>query len=88
MSKDTTVIPVIEEALLVEKRVVASDGATISKHVHEHEEVIDELLHQERVGGRAPSRQPPGGHCAVHTAGRNHPDYSARGRSFGRRKTP
>jgi len=50
MSKGASkVIPIIEEALLVEKRVVESGGVTVSKHVHEHEEVIDEPLRQERV---------------------------------------
>jgi uncharacterized protein (TIGR02271 family) len=50
MSKDELkVIPIIEEELLVEKRVVESGGVTVSKQVHEHEEVIDEPLRQERV---------------------------------------
>ncbi len=50
MSKDASkVIPVIKEELRVEKRVVESGSVTISKQVHEHEEVIDEPLRQERV---------------------------------------
>jgi uncharacterized protein (TIGR02271 family) len=50
MSKETsTIIPIIEEELLVEKRVVESGGVKVSKHVHEHEEVIDEPLRQEQV---------------------------------------
>ena len=50
MNKDASkVIPIIEEELLVEKRVVESGGVTVSKHVHEHEEVIDEPLRQEQV---------------------------------------
>jgi uncharacterized protein (TIGR02271 family) len=50
MSKDASkVIPIIEEELLVEKRLIESGGVTVSKHVHEHEEVIDEPLRQEQV---------------------------------------
>jgi uncharacterized protein (TIGR02271 family) len=50
MSKDTsTIIPIIEEELLVEKRVVESGGVKVSKQVHVHEEVIDEPLRQEQV---------------------------------------
>ena len=50
MSKSASkVIPIIEEALLVEKRVIESGGVTVLKRVHEHEEVIDEPLRQEQV---------------------------------------
>ncbi len=50
MRKDASkVIPVIKEELRLDKRMVESGGVTISKHVHEHEEVIDEPLRQERV---------------------------------------
>ena len=50
MNKNTSkVIPVIEEELLIEKRVVESGGVKVSKQVHEHEEVIDEPLRQEQV---------------------------------------
>jgi uncharacterized protein (TIGR02271 family) len=50
MNKDTSkIIPLIEEEVLVEKRVVESGGVKVSKQVHEHEEVIDEPLRQEQV---------------------------------------
>jgi len=44
-----TVIPVIEESAVVTKRVVDRGGVRITKLVHEREEMIDELLRQERV---------------------------------------
>lgn len=43
------IIPVIEEELSVEKRSVDVGGVRVTKHIHTHEEVIDELLRQERV---------------------------------------
>jgi uncharacterized protein (TIGR02271 family) len=50
MSEDESkVIPIIEEEVLVEKRVVESGGVRVSKRIHEREEVVDEPLRQERV---------------------------------------
>jgi uncharacterized protein (TIGR02271 family) len=50
MDKDTSkTIPIIEEELLIEKRVMETGGVKVSKHIHEHEEIIDESLRQEQV---------------------------------------
>jgi uncharacterized protein (TIGR02271 family) len=59
MNKDTSkIIPIIEEEVLVEKRVGESGGVKVSKQVHEHEEVVDEPLWQEQVMvERHPSNQ-------------------------------
>jgi uncharacterized protein (TIGR02271 family) len=56
---EVTVIPVFEESVEVQKRVVDSGGVRITKRVHEREEIIDELLRQERVSvERVPVNQP------------------------------
>lgn len=53
-TKGTTVLPVVEEKLHVDKRRVVTGGVRVKKVVHEHEEVVDEPLlseeaHVERV---------------------------------------
>lgn len=45
----TLVIPVIEEKAFIDKQIVETGKVRISKRVSEHEEVIDEPLHVEKV---------------------------------------
>lgn len=44
-----TVIPVIEEEIVVDKYVVESGKVRVSKRVSEHEEIVDEPLFHEQV---------------------------------------
>lgn len=46
---ENTVIPVIQEEVVFEKRVVESGKVRISKHIREYEETIDEPLFREDV---------------------------------------
>src|SRR5262245_59246770 len=46
---ELTVIPVVEEALTVAKRIIDRGGIRVSKLVHEHEEIVDELLQHQQV---------------------------------------
>jgi len=46
---ELTVIPILEESAVVTKRVVDKGGVRITKLVREREEIVDELLRQERV---------------------------------------
>jgi len=46
---ELTVIPILEESVVVTKRTVDRGGVRITKLVHESEEIVDELLRQERV---------------------------------------
>lgn len=46
---EITVIPVIEESAVVTKRRVERGGVRIIKRVHEREEIVDEVLQQERI---------------------------------------
>jgi uncharacterized protein (TIGR02271 family) len=46
---DTTVIPVIEEELDVQKRVVETGKVRVTKEVHERETVVDEPLFHDEV---------------------------------------
>lgn len=46
---ELTIIPVVEESLVVSKRIVDRGGVRITKLVHEQEELIDELLRHDRV---------------------------------------
>jgi uncharacterized protein (TIGR02271 family) len=43
------IVPVLQEDLIVEKRRVETGRTRITKHVHEHEEVIDEPVLREDV---------------------------------------
>ena len=43
------VIPVIEEAVTVEKRVIESGKVRVSKRISEHEELVDVPLFHEEV---------------------------------------
>jgi uncharacterized protein (TIGR02271 family) len=45
----TTMIPVIQEEVVFEKRVVESGKVRISKRIKEYEEIIDEPLFREQV---------------------------------------
>lgn len=51
LSKDsrTTVLPIIEESLVVDKRRVEQGGWRVSKHVTEREETVDQPLRAEQV---------------------------------------
>jgi uncharacterized protein (TIGR02271 family) len=44
-----TVIPVLEEELSVAKRVVETARVRVSRVTHDHEQIVDELLQQEKV---------------------------------------
>jgi uncharacterized protein (TIGR02271 family) len=44
-----TVVPVFEEELSVAKRVVETERVRVSRVTHEHQELVDELLQQEKV---------------------------------------
>lgn len=46
---ELTVVPILEESVVVTKRTVDRGGVRITKLVHESEEIVDELLRQERV---------------------------------------
>ncbi len=46
---ETLIIPVVEEKLAIEKRVVETGRARIVKHVREHQETVDATLMQEEV---------------------------------------
>lgn len=43
------VIPVAEEEFIVEKCSIDMGGVRLTEHVREQEEIIDELLQQERI---------------------------------------
>ena len=45
----TTVIPVIQEEIVVDKYIVEKGKVRVSKRISEHEEIIDEPLFQEQV---------------------------------------
>lgn len=51
-SQDFLTVPVVAEELSVEKRKVETGRVRITKTVHEHQEVVDELLLQEEVDVR------------------------------------
>ena len=56
---ELTVIPLLEESVEVQKRVVDKGGVRITKLVHDQEEIVDEMLRQERVTvERVPINQP------------------------------
>jgi uncharacterized protein (TIGR02271 family) len=44
-----TVIPLLEEQLSVDKRVVETARVKVSRVTHEHEQLVDELLRHEKV---------------------------------------
>jgi uncharacterized protein (TIGR02271 family) len=44
-----TVIPLLEEELSVAKRVVETARVRVSRVTHTHEQLVDELLHHEKV---------------------------------------
>jgi uncharacterized protein (TIGR02271 family) len=44
-----TVIPLFEEELSVEKRVVETARVKVSRVTHKHEQIVDELLQQDKV---------------------------------------
>lgn len=46
---ELTVILVVEEALTVAKRIIDRGGIRVTKLVHEHEEIVDELLQHQHV---------------------------------------
>lgn len=46
---ETVIVPVVEEQMNVEKRLVAKGGVRVRKVVHEHQQTIDELLRQQSV---------------------------------------
>lgn len=48
-SRETQIIPVMEETLEVKKRQVETGGVRITKVVREHEEIVDEPLLRETV---------------------------------------
>jgi uncharacterized protein (TIGR02271 family) len=53
-----TIIPVIEEQLVVDKYIVEKGKVRISKRISEHEEIVDEpLLHEEVKVERIPVNQ-------------------------------
>ena len=44
-----TIIPLLEEQLSVDKRVVETVRVRVSRVTHKHEQIVDELLHHEKV---------------------------------------
>jgi uncharacterized protein (TIGR02271 family) len=44
-----TIIPVLEEELSVDKRVVETARVKVSRITHRQEQIVDELLHHEKV---------------------------------------
>ena len=54
----TTVIPVIEEQIVVDKYIVERGKVRVSKRISEHEEIVDEpLFHEEVRVERVPINQ-------------------------------
>ena len=48
-NEQETVIPLLEEELSVDKRVVETGRVKVSRVTHSHEQMVDELLHHEKV---------------------------------------
>jgi uncharacterized protein (TIGR02271 family) len=48
-NEQETVIPLREEELSVDKRVVETGRVKVSRVTHSHEQMVDELLHHEKV---------------------------------------
>ena len=44
-----TIIPLFEEQLSVDKRVVETARVKVSRVTHKHDQIVDELLHHEKV---------------------------------------
>jgi uncharacterized protein (TIGR02271 family) len=48
-NEQETVIPLLEEELSVDKRVVETGRVQVSRVTRSHEQIVDELLHHEKV---------------------------------------
>jgi uncharacterized protein (TIGR02271 family) len=48
-NEQETVIPLLEEELSVDKRVVETGRVRVARVTHSHEQIVDELLHHEKV---------------------------------------
>ena len=67
---ESVVVPVLVEELEIQKRQVESGGVRITKVVHEHEEVIDEPLLEERLSvKRVPINRPVDGPVPIRYQG-------------------